>query len=62
MTKEELLEIFEWLEENMGLDGLLYFKFLDVNVIGAYFNADNQHFANFYINAILKSMRGGKSE
>ncbi len=62
MSKEELLKIFEWLEENMNVDDLLYFKLLDKNQIGAYFKSDNRHFADFYINVISKIIKGGKDE
>lgn len=62
MTKEELLQVFEWLETNMNKDKLLYFKLLDKNQIGAYFKIDNKHFVDFYINAILNIINGGKDE
>ncbi len=62
MTKEELLEIFDWLEENANQNKLLYFKLLDENQIGGYFKIDNSHFADFYIKPILKIMRGNKDE
>ena len=62
MTKEELLKVFEWLENNMNKDKLLYFKLLDNNQIGAYFKIDNKHFADFYINVILSVIKGGKNE
>lgn len=58
MTKEELLKIFDYLEENVNQHKLLYFKLLDNNQIGAYFKIDNHHFADFYINPILKVIRG----
>ncbi|MCI9434061.1 MAG: hypothetical protein HFI86_02130 [Bacilli bacterium] len=54
MSKEEILEIFDWLEINMNKNKLLYFKLLDNNQIGAYFKTNNYHFADFYINAIRK--------
>ena len=62
MSKEELLKVFEWLEKNMSVNGLLYFKLLDNNQIGAYFKHNNKHFADFYINVILKIIKGGKDE
>ena len=62
MTKDELLKIFEWLEENMNKNKLLYFKLTDKNQIGAYFKDNNRHFADFYINIILKLIKGGKNE
>ena len=62
MTKEELFKIFEWLETNMNKDKLLYFKLLDKNQIGAYFEVNNKHFADFYINVILSIVKGGKNE
>ena len=60
MTKEELLQVFEWLEANMNKDKLLYFKLLNNNQIGAYFKIDNKHFADFYINVILSVIKGNK--
>lgn len=54
MNKEELLEIFAYLEEHMNKHKLLYFKLIDNNQIGAYFKLTNNHFADFYINAIRK--------
>lgn len=62
MTEDELFEIFNWLEENMNENKLLYFKLLDKNQIGAYFKSNNQHFADFYISIILKIIKGGKDE
>lgn len=56
MTKEELLKIFDYLEENFNRDKLLYFKLLDNNEIGAYFKINNKHFADFYINVIRKEL------
>ena len=56
MSKEELLKIFDWLEENANQNKLLYFKLLDNNQIGAYFKTDNRHFADFYISSIRKAM------
>ncbi len=62
MSEEELSKVFEWLEENMNKNDLLYFKFVDDDVIGAYFKSNNQHFADFYISIILKIIKGGKDE
>ncbi|WP_288910775.1 hypothetical protein [uncultured Thomasclavelia sp.] len=52
MSKEELLQVFDWLEENANKDNLLYFKLLGNNEIGGYFKHNNKHFADFYINVI----------
>ncbi len=62
MNKDELLKIFDWLEENANKNKLLYFKLLDNNQIGAYFKTDNHHFADFYIRPILQIIRGDKDE
>ena len=62
MTKKELFEIFNWLDKNVNKPKLLYFKLVDMNQIGAYFKSNNQHFADFYINTILKSIKGDKDE
>ena len=37
MTKKELFEIFNWLDENMNKSKLLYFKLVGMNQISAYF-------------------------
>ena len=50
MSKEELLNVFKWLEETINQSNLLYFKLESDNHIGAYFNNNNQHLADFYIN------------
>ena len=62
MTKGDLLQVFDWLEANMNKNKLLYFKLLDNNQIGAYFKVDNRHFADFYINIILKIIEENKNE
>ena len=62
MTKKELFEIFNWLDKNVNKPKLLYFKLVDMNQISAYFKKNNQHFADFYINTILKSIKGDKDE
>ena len=62
MTKNELLKIFDWLEENMNKKELLYFKLLDKNQIGAYFKDNNRHFADFYINVVLNIIKDGENE
>lgn len=56
MTKNELLKVFEWLEENVNRNKLLYFKLLDNNQIGAYSKTNNHHFADCYINVIRNVM------
>lgn len=58
MNKEELLKIFDWLEENANQNKKLYFKLEDNTQVGAYFKDSNIHFANFYINAIRKVLSG----
>ncbi len=60
MTKEELLEVFDWSEKNANQNNLLYFKLLDNNQIGGYFKESNKHFADFFINSILNIVRSEK--
>lgn len=62
MTKEEIIEVFEWLEENANKKKILYFKLLDTNQIGAYFKHNNKHFADFYVNVIRKILKEEKDE
>ena len=62
MSREELLQVFEWLETNMNKNKLVYFKLIDNNQIGSYFKISGQHFANFYINVILSVIKGDKDE
>ena len=59
MTKEELLEVFDWLETNMNKQKLFYFKLEDNNQIFAYFKkpnylTNNKKICIFYINVIRK--------
>lgn len=62
MTKEELLEIFDWLEENANQNKLLYFKIIDNMRISGYLKINNHRFADFYIHSILEIMRSNKDE
>ena len=52
MTKEDLNEIFKWLETTINKDNLFYFK-LDVsNQVSCYFKSNNKRLAQFYIDKI----------
>lgn len=56
MTREELNEIFDWLEENMNKDGLLIFEVMDQCQICARFKERKKVFAVFYIKEVKKLM------
>lgn len=61
MRKEELNQVFDWLEENMNKLGLLYFK-IDSNNITAYLKTTKKSFAQFYPKQILKVIRNDFEE
>ena len=55
MTKEELNEIFNWLETTINKDNLFYFKLDASNQISCYFKSNNKRLAQFYIDRIKKT-------
>lgn len=59
MTKKELEEIFDWLEENMNMRGWFDFKLTDRNQISAYWKNTNKIFAVYYVNVIMNILKGG---
>ena len=62
MTKEELNEIFKWLETTINKDNLFYFK-LDVsNQISCYFKSNNKRLAQFYMDRIKKHIDKNRIE
>lgn len=62
MTKREIDEIFEWLEENMNHNCWFDFKLTEKNQITAYLKNTSRPFAVFYTNVILKILKGGKND
>ena len=60
MTKEELGEIFDWLEENMNGKCWFNFKLTEKNQITAFWKNTNKVFAVFYVNVIMNILKGGK--
>lgn len=61
MTKGEVNQVFDWLEENMNKLGILYFK-IDSNNITAYLKTTRKSFAQFYPKQILKVIRNDFGE
>lgn len=58
MNKEEMLAVFEYLENTFNKDRQFYFKYEDRNQISAYLNYTDKRVAQFYINPILSIIRG----
>lgn len=56
MSKEELKEIFKWLEKNMNKNDLLYFKLDTQKQISGFFKSNNKRFAQFYTEEIKKHL------
>lgn len=57
MSKEELKEIFKWLEKNMNKNDLLYFKLDTQKQISGFFKSNNKRFAQFYTEEIKKHLK-----
>ena len=61
MTREEIEQVFEWLEENVNKSKILCFKMSSDSNITAYFKFDTgrhaKAFAQFYPKQILKVIR-----
>lgn len=57
MTREEINQVFEWLEINCNKDNWLDFKMTSDNNITAYFKNSNKTFAEFYTKQILKVIK-----
>ena len=57
MTKEELNQVFEWLEENMNQNSLFDLKMTDRKLITAYWRGTQKEFAYFRIDKILEILK-----
>ncbi len=57
MNREEIIKVFDWLEDEMNKNNLFDFKIEDINQITAYFSGTKEIFCHFYIKPILKIIK-----
>lgn len=62
MTREQINQVFEWLEAECNKGNWLDFKLTSDNNIIAYFKGTNRTFAEFYTKTILKVIAEEKKE
>lgn len=62
MSKEELIEIFNWVEKELNYNKLLYFRLDDNNQISGYFKSNNKRFCQIYINRIKELMKTNRGD
>lgn len=53
MRFEDLIRVYEFLQEECNKQDLLYFKLKDINNIHAYLKSNDKPFAIFYVDKIL---------
>ena len=54
MTREEIMKVFDYLENNLNPYNTLYFKLIDIRYIEAYWKESDGLFATFYVDKILE--------
>lgn len=61
MNKEEINNVFDYIEKTFNKQKLFEFRLSTDNQIKAYFKGTNKVFAHFYINTILKLIKKEKN-
>lgn len=62
MTKEEMQEVFEYIEKKFNKQGILVFVMEDRNQITGYLKSSKKRFCQFYINRILELLKGENND